>query len=635
MMRALQPYLSHFAHPEALLLLGVFPLLWIVGLVAYFRRKKALALLGSRPALRSLTAVGRWRRTLISFCSSTAFTLLVLAIAGPQWGYDPEPALASGRDLVLVLDVSRSMLAEDLLPSRLGWAKRALLELVDDVQRRGGHRLGLVAFAGRTRVICPLTPDYDHFREAVRNLDPADPQLAPAPGEEGPASGTRIGQALIQAVQLHEPRFRDFQDVVLLSDGDDPARDDEWHAGVQAARAAGIPVHTVGVGNPEADSEIRGASGQPLRYEGRAVLTRLQEKPLEDIARWTGGAYLAAWNERRPLGKWFRAWSQGRPGRDLGDDPLPALEPRYAWFFGPALALFTLGTLISDRPWTRFRASRRPAFYAAGVVWLVPLALLLVSASPALDAERLVRLGNEAFERGEYVEALDLYARAEERITDPGLVALNQAAALYRLGRYREAELHYVRALEDAAGERRARTLFDLGNALVYECQGSDAALLDRAIGYYETCLREPELSPELQENARHNLQIARVLRQRAKAPKKDTSSDPSGKPPEEEPRHQRPSRPGGDPAAEGPDPRGQLQHGTPAEPGKEGDAQAAQQRQPGTGNLPPIPDSDEPIALAPEDALAHLQRATERIMRELQKQKLRTGRPTRNVLDW
>src|SRR5438105_8055818 len=114
-MRALQPYLSHFAHPEALLLLAAFPLLWLAALIGHFRRQKALALLGSRPALRSLTAVGRWRRACISFCVSTGFTFLVLAIAGPQWGYDPEPALAGGRDLVLVLDVSRSMLAEDLL----------------------------------------------------------------------------------------------------------------------------------------------------------------------------------------------------------------------------------------------------------------------------------------------------------------------------------------------------------------------------------------------------------------------------------------------------------------------------------------------------------------------------------------
>jgi len=604
-----------------------------VGIVAYFRRKRALARLGSRPALRSLTAVDRWRRALISCCYSTGFTLLVVASAGPQWGYDPEPALASGRDLVLVLDVSRSMLAEDLLPSRLVWAQQAVLQLVDDVQRRGGHRLGLVVFAGRARVICPLTPDYDHFREAVRNVDPGDPRLAPQAGEEGPASGTRIGQALTQAVELHEPRFRDFQDIVLLSDGDDPARDDEWHAGVQAARAAGIPIHTVGVGNPDADSEIRDEEGRPLLYEGRAVLTRLQKKPLEDIARWTGGVYLPAWNERRPLGTWFRSWVQGRPSRELSDDPLPALEPRYAWFFGPALALLALGMLVSDRPRRGFRTARRPAFYAADTAWLVPLALLLVSAFPARDADVLLRLGNEAFDQGAYAQAVELYARAEEYSTDPGLVALNQAAALYRLGRYREAELHYVRALEDAAGPRRARALFDLGNALVQACRGSDVAVLDRAIGFYEVCLKEPQAPPALHEDAQHNLQLAQALRQRAKHSKKESPTNSNSKPAEEDPGHQQPSRVGAEPGADAQEPAGQLRHAE-GESGQ-GDARAAQQRQPGTGNLPPIPDSDEPITLAPEDALAHLQRATQRILNEQQNQKLRTGRPTRNVLDW
>src|SRR5581483_6365622 len=103
-MRTLQPFLAHFANPQALWLLGVFPLLWVVGLIAHFRRQRGLALLGSRPALRSLLAVGRWRRALSAVCTSMGLTLLVLAIAGPQWGYDPEPVVASGRDLVLVLD---------------------------------------------------------------------------------------------------------------------------------------------------------------------------------------------------------------------------------------------------------------------------------------------------------------------------------------------------------------------------------------------------------------------------------------------------------------------------------------------------------------------------------------------------
>lgn len=628
MMRAWQPLLSHFAHPEALYLFAAFPLLWAAAIIGHFRRQKALALLGSRPALRSLTAVGRWRRTFLSFCVSTAFTFLVLAIAGPQWGYDPEPALASGRDLVVVLDASRSMLAEDMLPNRLRWAQQALLDLAAEVRRRGGHRLGLVVFAGRARIVCPLTPDYDHFREVVAALDPADPRLAPVPGADAPASGTRIGQALVQAVQLHEPRFRDFQDILLLSDGDDPANDDEWKAGVQAARAAGIPVHTVGVGNPEADSPVRDEHGRSITFEGRPVLTRLEDKPLEEIARSTGGVYVRAWEERQPLARWFQVWTQARPDRDLGEEPLPALEPRYPLFLAPALALFALGTLVTDRPWSRSRGGRRPAYYAAA------LALLLVSASLPSDAERWLRLGNAAFERGAYAEAAGFYERAEETTTDPGLVALNQAAALYRLGRFRDAELHYLRALEDAAGERRGRAFFDLGNALVQESQGIDAGMIDRAIASYESCLREPLTLGELRDDVEFNLQVARDLRQRAKSAKKETAADSQRKAPEDEATQQRPPRRGAE-SADGSDPHGEMQRGAAGEPGKDGEAQASQQRQPGTGNLPPVPDSDELVTLAPEDALAHLHRATRRVLEEVQKQKLQTGRATRNVLDW
>lgn len=635
MMRVLQPFLAHFAYPQALWLLCAFPLVWTLGLIVHYRRARAFARLGSVPALRALAVVGRWRRVLISACSSLAFAFLVIGVAGPHWGQDPQPTLATGRDLALVVDVSRSMLAEDVLPSRVEWAKQALAELVDEVQRRGGYRLGLVAFAGRSRVICPLTPDYDHFREALVNLDPRDTRFAPGPGEDLPASGTRIGEAVTEAVQLHEPRFRGFQDVLLLSDGDDPARDDEWQRGAQTARAAGIPVHAVGIGDPQTDSTIQDLEGRPLRFKGENVLTRLQEKPLEELARLTGGKYFPAWRERRPLESWFSAWSRARPGHDFGAEPLPTLVPRYAWFFGPALAFCALAILVSDRSRPRPGNEWQPALYVPNAAWMVLVALSLVSATPRLDADQWIRLGNADFDRGAYEEALDSYRRAEEHTIDPGLVALNQAAALYRLGRYREAELHYVRALEDAAGARRRRALFDLGNALVQEGQGNDAALLDRAIASYQACLKEPQLAPELLEDARHNLQVAQTLRQRAKI---DAHKRPEGARKNHAEREQRPPDPrrnGKEAGADTPDSRGQLQQAMHGQPAKDGTALASSQRQPGTGALPPIPDSDELRPLAPEDALAHLRQATQRIMNELHKQKLQTTRPTRNVLDW
>src|SRR5262249_2297701 len=192
-----------FAQPWALGLLGLLPVLGLVAALALRRRRRALARWGSPLALEALSSVRRGRRILRVALCTAGLAFLILGIAGPQWGHVHDPATAPGRDLVVVLDLSRSMLAQDVLgqspPNRLGRAIDALHELADAVQKRGGHRLGLVVFAARAQVLCPLTHDYDHFRDTLRNLDPADPLLEIGPGVDGPASGTRIGVGLRQA----------------------------------------------------------------------------------------------------------------------------------------------------------------------------------------------------------------------------------------------------------------------------------------------------------------------------------------------------------------------------------------------------------------------------------------------------
>src|SRR5204863_9313767 len=130
------------------------------------------------------------------------------------------------------------------------------------------------------------------------------------------------------------------------------------------------------------------------------------------------------------------------------------------------------------------------------------------------------RQGNEAFARQRYEDALELYEKAELRSADPGLVAYNQAAAYYRLGRYREAEHHYGRCLEDdqAPPLRRARAAFDLGNALVHQAADSNADQLAQAVAAYRTCAAEPAADRDLRSDARHNLELAQLLLQKARA---------------------------------------------------------------------------------------------------------------------
>jgi Ca-activated chloride channel family protein len=151
------------------------------------------------------------------------------------------------------------------------------------------------------------------------------------------------------AAEVHDERFRGFQDILMMSDGDDPARDEEWRLGAEAARRQGIPVHTVGIGNPDADSPIPVGPDQYLRHQRQPVRTRLHERPLREIARLTDGTYTPARTQALPLGELFRDRLEARAERDQTEDALPAYRLRYAWFFGPAALLFAAEMLPGRR----------------------------------------------------------------------------------------------------------------------------------------------------------------------------------------------------------------------------------------------------------------------------------------------
>lgn len=264
---------------------------------------------------------------------------------------------------------------------------------------------------------------------------------------------------------------------------------------------------------------------------------------------------------------------------------------------------------------------------------MLPRILVIVGLLPFLTGsptpEELLRQGNIAFRQESYDKAVDAYHQAEARTTDPGLAAFNQAAALYRLARYREAELHYRYCLEDAAGTRRGLALAGLGGALLQ--QGGPA--LREAIQRYAECLHEGELSDEQAEDVRHNLELAKLLM--LQKPQANDSSDdrrddrdpPPPKPPEDQGADQQPG-PGQ------PDPGGQKQR-VPRDPSRE--PTPSDDAAPGSGQLPPVPDQDEPAPLARPDAEAHLKLATQRILEEQRKyRKERRGKGSNGATrDW
>lgn len=335
------------AQPRAIWLLAVLPALGILALLAERWRRWSLLQLSGIAGLRNMEKY-RWRRSLRSYGVAAGLSCLMLGIAGPQWGQDRDQSLAPGRDLAVVLDLSLSMLAKDVpgafSESRWGQAVSAAKDLADAAEKRGGHRLALIVFASQAKVVCPLTQDYDHFREVLGQVDPFDPLLEIGPSADA-SSGTRMGLALQEAVRLlHEAVAPGYQDMVLLSDGDDPAQDEEWRAGAELARKERIPVHTVGLGDPVRSSPIPIPGFGDLRFRGVLITTRLDERPLQEIAARTGGTYTPARTGALPLADWLYA------GRELKEDSVPVYKPRYAWFYALALALLAIPLAVPEIP---------------------------------------------------------------------------------------------------------------------------------------------------------------------------------------------------------------------------------------------------------------------------------------------
>ncbi|HEY2784922.1 MAG TPA: vWA domain-containing protein [Fimbriiglobus sp.] len=336
---------ARFARPEWLWL-GFAPLL--IGLIAWGagRRARAGASALGRPAAVARLAVGpRPGGIFARLVRGLAWVLLVIGLAGPCWGRGAPEGVSVGRDVVIVLDMSRSMWADDTADGRTRWqlAQAAALNLID-ATRSNGHRVGVVVFAARPLVLVPLTTDPAYAAQRIAALDGRHPPPDVRPADDAAVSGTRIGAAIVAAVAVHDPRFTGFQDIVLVSDGDDPANDREWSLGVSAARKANIPVHTVGIGDPTRDTTIL-VDGDLLKVETRpgvevVVKTRLREDVLRAIASEGKGEYLPARRTEPKLGEFFRTVIEPNPNRELTDDQLPQLKERYPWFLAPAAGLF-------------------------------------------------------------------------------------------------------------------------------------------------------------------------------------------------------------------------------------------------------------------------------------------------------
>jgi hypothetical protein len=269
----------------------------------------------------------------------------------------------------------------------------------------------------------------------------------------------------------------------------------------------------------------------------------------------------------------------------------------------------------------------------------------LVAASPRteLSSEDLIRQANTAFLRGDIDEADHLYAAAEVKTTDPGLVAFNRAAVLFQIGDFREAELHYARVLADAAcpSERAARANFNRGTCLLR--RGGSAAVYRSSIACLELCLKSPAADEPLKADARHNLELAKILWNESRKTSSKPES-PNDLPPPEESQNNPPPKTSGDeqqPEAQengdgskgGANSKPMMQQNAVPTPG----AKTNPTPTPGNApNLQPLQDTNTPQPLSPEETREHLKRTAERLKKDRQNLRNSIYGPERfGHIDW
>lgn len=512
-----------FSRPELLGLTLLAPVLAALAVLAYARRRQRVAQaladgeLLSRLGVADLTRFPRSRLVLIAGAAAA----LALAAAGPRWGVRVVEGTSTARSVVLALDVSKSMLATDISPSRLERERLFVRRLMREMP---GDRLGLVAFAGRAYILSPLTVDQSALNLYVDALDPGIVSQG----------GSSLASALTQAADLARGPSETGSElaVILVSDGEALEEPASVRDAADRAARAGVTVFTVGVGTtvgaqvPEVDGEGR-TIGFKRDEQGELVVSRLDRGLLEDIARRTGGRYFEL---DRP-GSTDRLLSSlgglSRAETERGTRVEP--RERQGYLIAVALLLILID-LLAERLRGGPRAalpSLRPARSAA----LLAL-LFLTSAAGIGDVER----GNRHYRAGRYAEAVEAYESALRDGTDSRELRYNLGTALLRLGRYGEAEQHFRAALDAVDPDLRERTFYNLGNRFLRAARedldpSAQAPLLQSAIEAYQRALRIDPADIE----AKWNLEMALREDEQRQSGQQGGEQQPQGDPRDEE----------------------------------------------------------------------------------------------------
>jgi len=501
----LQRFNEHmtFGAPQWLLGLFLIPLLIALFIRSERRGLKRLQEFVSVRLLPQLAGTVNRPRRILRFASLLlGLALAIVSLAQPRWGYTFEDVKRKGLDLLIAVDTSRSMLSNDVQPTRLDRVKLAIQDLISQLQ---GDRVGLIAFAGRAFLQAPLTIDYEAVVEAVNDLDT----------KTIPEGGTNISSAITLATQSFGKSAMGNRVLVIFTDGEELSGDAAKTA--KEAADAGVRIFTVGVGTPQGSLiPVTGDDGQTSFVKdssGQVVKSKLDDKRLREIAQATGGFYLHLENGPRTM---QQIQNEGLAKMQAAEmDVRLSRRPieRYEWPLGAALIALALSILIPERKRARQRAAaaapaRKPgrgvADTPAGAAAATLLVMFLSSSAFAITAPGLDAYRSGKFEDAysQFQEALKTHpqSRAEDKLQ------FDSGAAAYKLKDYSKALESFSQALLSRDTALQSKGHYNLGNTLYQrgEAQQSDDKKLSNwtnALDHYEQTLKLEPQNKEAKDN--------------------------------------------------------------------------------------------------------------------------------------
>lgn len=493
-----------FQHINHLYTLAILPVLVILFIVALLWRKKKLQKLGNEELVgEQIRGFIPGRSTFKFILLAVALTSVIIGWANLQAGDKVEKVERKGVDVIVALDVSKSMLAKDIQPDRLTRAKQLIMRLAD---KMGNDRMALIVFAGRAYLQVPLTTDFSVIKMMLQNVNP----------DMVPAQGTVIGDAIAMGMQSFSQNERKYKSLIVISDGED--HDEKAEQKAREAAESGTIIHTVGIGSPQGatlyDPDTRSVK---LDENGNPVVSKLNEDELKAIAIAGHGTYNLLQNTDEVADKLNNSLL-GMEQKNLGSVVFTDFTSYFQYFLFIGLLALVIEWILPG--------SKKKVSAPGAAVLLTLLSLMLTAQSSYAQTNKYLKEGNKNYDQQKYKEAIADYSRAlaKDPRNTPGL--FNLGNSLYQQKQYdssRKVLAATEKLMKDKNG--KAATEYNIGNSFMSQQKWEDAVS-----AYKQTLRNNPQ-----DVDAKYNLSYAEQMlkkqqqqQQQQKQNKQDQKQDKS-----------------------------------------------------------------------------------------------------------